>query len=184
MHVVSRLALILGLVPLIWLVAQVWWRGEHPYAEWWLLACAYGVSWLADTAAQYVGHALAANAYPLLQCGMLVAILVREKRQALTVIGTFALVGMLSVVAFGPKNHVALHTVAWLTVAGLAWQQRGLGPVRWALVMTFGVGWLAWMGFQLNPVSFAPWIGYQVVRAVGTALLCRSMARQVSVRFA
>lgn len=183
MHVISRLALILGLVPLIWLVGRAWWKGEHAYAEWWLLACAYGVSWMTDTAAQYVGHALSANAYPLLQCGLLVAILLPKKQEALAAIGTMALTGMASVLAFGPTNHVVLHTVAWLTVVGLAWQRPQLGPLRAALLTTFGLGWLAWMGFQLNPVSFVPWIGYQVVRAVGTALLCRAMTRQSSVQF-
>lgn len=184
MQAISRIALILGLVPLIWLVARVWWRQEHPYAEWWLLACAYGVSWLADTAAQYVTHAVSANAYPLLQCGLIVAILLPKKTEALTAIAVFALVGMFSVVLLGPKNHVALHTVAWLTITGLAWQRLELGPLRLALLTTFGIGWLAWMAFQWNPVSFVPWIGYQVVRGVGTVLLCRAMARQSFVRFA
>lgn len=183
MQAISRLALILGLVPLIWLVARVWWRQEHPYAEWWLLACAYGVSWLADTAAQYVTHAVSANAYPLLQCGLIVAILLPKKTDALTAIATFAVVGMFSVVLLGPTNHVVLHTVAWLTVTGIVWPRTDLGPLRWALLTTFGLGWLAWMGFQLNPVSFVPWIAYQATRAAGTGLLCRAMTVPSSVRF-
>lgn len=179
---VGEVAHVLGLIPLIYLVWRVWWRSAKPDAEWWLVALAYTVSWVADTVAHGMNPLIPAHSYVMLQSGLIVGA-VLPKEAALHVVGVFCVVALGAVVWLGPTGQIPLHTVTWLTVAGLAWRWR-LAPdatrIVAALGMSFGIGWLAWMAMQWSP-TFLTWGAYQGTRAMGTLLLCWAMARPFPV---
>lgn len=159
----------IGLVPLLWLIGLAWQRDNRDAAYWWL-ATAFGVSFLADTAAHFVNPGVTGNVYPLLQAGLVGCVLLdRVEIQVLLI--TLGIVGAGAVLWLDTGGYVPLHTVAWLGTAGIVYQSQVLGPLRWSLIMTFGVGWLFWLLYAAHPGWFG-WGLYQLTRVAGMALFC------------
>lgn len=173
-RVVSEVAAEMGLVPLAWLV----WlrlRGRSPGLAWWWLAAAFFVSWLADTAALWVNPDLVGNLYPVTQAALVGAVLLDRLEAAEFAFALFV-VALVAVFWRGPLGiDVFLRTVAWGSVAVLAWQYHALWRLRDALLVSFGVGLVAWWWYALAP-GWLTWGFYQVVRAVGIALFCAAAA--------
>ncbi len=162
-----------GIVPLLWCIGLALHRGLMA-SEWWIMAAAYGVSWVADSVALGPNRIIAYNCYVMLQSGLIAAVLA-PKRAALEIVTAFALVGMGSVLLLGPTNLVPLHTVCWLSLAVLAlW--RTVGLLRSALLASFGLGLLLWFWFQQSP-TFTTLGAYQCTRILGTTLLLWAMTR-------
>jgi len=155
----------MALVPLAWLAV----RGERR-AEWWWLAAAFAVSWLADTAAHFGDPFLFGTVYPVGQAGLVVIVLA-ERRAAVAFIGLLMVAGVVAVLWEGLSGPALfLETIAAAIVVSVAWHlpHRRL---RATLLAAFGVGWVAWVGYTLAP-GWTSWGIYQGVRAVGLALFC------------
>jgi hypothetical protein len=169
-RIISEIAAEMGLVPLAWLV----WlrhRGRNPGLAWWWLAAAFFVSWLADTAALFVDPDLVGNLYPLTQAALVGAVLL-DRLEAVEFAFALTVVAFVAVAWHGPLGiDVLLRTVAWGSVAVLAWRYQALWRLRDALVVSFGFGLLAWWWYALAP-GWPSWLTYQAVRALGIALFC------------
>jgi hypothetical protein len=163
--VIFEVAHHMALVPLFWL----WGRGERR-TEWWWLAGIFLVSWLADTVAHWTGAGLVSAVYPLSQAALVAAVFL-ERRHALAVTGALVLLGLVSVLTHGVATpEVLLHTVAWLSAAGIV-AFLPLGRLRVALLVLFAGGWLAYLGYVLAQ-GWASWLTYQGVRAASIGLFC------------
>lgn len=163
----------MALLPAIWL-SGLRVRGTRCAVEWWWLAAAFGVSWLADTAAMWVDPWLVSLVYPVSQSAIVGAVLL-DRREAIRFTLTLMAVGVVAVLWRGVgQPDVLLRTVAWLTVAGLAVERRE--PVRSVLLIAFGAGWLAWMGYATWP-GWPSYLIYQAVRATGIAAFCWAAMR-------
>jgi len=182
MPLIFELAHWLGLVPLVWVAGRSVWARHLPNAGHWWLALAFGVSWLADTAAHWVDPWLVGLVYPVTQAAIIGAVLL-PRREA----GIFAaaLVAVGIAAAGGERVQgpdVLLRTVAWAGLAGIVWPRRNLGPLRTALLLAFGTGWLAWLGYAMWP-GWTSWGLYQGTRALGAGWFCwAGAARRPSLR--
>jgi hypothetical protein len=175
--VIFEVAHLLGLVPLCWLAV----RGETR-AEWWWLAVAFAVSWVADTVAHLVNPWLPAAVYPVSQAAVIGAVLL-PRRDAWLFAGALVLVGIAGVLlegVWGPD--LFLETVASLGIVGIVYA-RPLGLLRLALLVAFGMGWLAWIGYLFVP-GFPSWGVYQGVRAVSLGFFCWARERAPRLRLA
>lgn len=161
----------MALIPLLWLAL----RGERR-AEWWWLAGAFGVSWLADTTALWWANPWLVNAvYPVSQAGIVGAVLL-ARQEARLFVGLLVVVGILTVLTEGLTGpDILLETVSAGGVVVIVWP-RPLGRLRLALLVAFGGGWLAWMGYLLDP-GWLWWSVYQLLRAVGYGLFCWASLR-------
>lgn len=168
-HWPSYAAWLLGLVPLAWLEIRRRCLQWNPRRDW-LIAAAYGVSFLADTGGLLGWPDLAGNVYPLSQAA-LIGYALLERRQAVHLLGLLTLVAVCAIGWRGVEGRdVLLSTVASLTIAGLA-MQTTTGVVRAALLVSFGVGTLAWLAYAALP-GWPTWGIYQGTRLLGTLAFC------------
>lgn len=160
----------LGAVPWLWLVVLHLCRQGRGW-EWWWLAAAFGVSWIADTVAHCYGQFPISPLYLVTQTGLIAAVLL-PRRDTLWFLGLLVPVAGIAFLTYPlGKPDWLVHTVAWLGLTGSVYPLKALGRLRWALLVSFGLGWVAWMGYVLSP-GWISWIGYQSVRAVGIGLFC------------
>lgn len=152
----------MALIPLVWCLA----RREHRL-EWWWIAGAFAVSWLADMLAHFVDPWTISAVYPVTQAAVVGAVLLTRHDAKLFVVGLLA-AAFLSL-RF-PRPDVILHTVAWLGVVGIVWSLP-IGRLRLTLLTAFGLGWVAWLVFVLSP-TWPTWYAYQVTRALGLGMFC------------
>lgn len=169
-QILGPLAVTVGLVPLAFL-AYLQRRGQKRDAAYWWLAGALAVSFLADVASFVVPLRATNDAYPLLQSGLIGLVLLDRPTAVLYCVG-LALASLL-VPLFGlHRPDWAFATVAWLSVAWIAYRYQALPAwLRLSLLVMFGLGWLAWIGYVLWP-GWVGWLAYQGCRAAGTGLFC------------
>lgn len=156
----------MALLPALWLALRMDRR-----TEWWWLAGAFGVSWLADLAALF-SHApwLISTVYPVSQAAIVIAVLA-DREEALVYTWLLVLVGIVSVLAEGVTGPtLLLETVAAASVVSVVWPLP-LGKLRICLLVAFGGGLLAWIGYVIAP-GWTSWLVYQSVRAVSLLLFC------------
>jgi len=155
----------MGLIPLVWLAVR-----RERRAEWWWLAAAFGVSWLADTAAHFGDPLLFGTVYPVGQAGLVVVVLA-ERHQAAAFVGLLMVAGLVAVLWEGITGpDLFLETIAAAIVVSVAWRLPDR-RLRATLVYAFGVGWLAWVGYTLSP-GWLSWGLYQATRVVAAAMFC------------
>lgn len=152
------------------------WRGHQIDAQWWIMAEAFAVSFLADSVSRSNPSAawLVSLVYPVSQTLLIAAVLL-PRRDTLWFAGAIVMAGLLSIAWRGTDGpEILLRSVAWLGLCGLIVDRWALGPLRTALLVSFGLGWFAWLGRSLWPIL--PWwyIG-QTVRLAGLLLFCRAM---------
>jgi hypothetical protein len=166
---VNEIAHQMALAPLV-AVAVEHWRGKRPDVAFWWLGSAFGVSWLADTAAHWVSPWLVSAVYPVSQAA-LIAVVFLGRGDSVRFLKLLVWVAALSILtnnAHGPE--IILRTVAWggVTIIALdhakGWTQR-------ALVVSFGLGLVAWAVHSFALV-IPTWYAYQGTRAVGIGLFC------------
>jgi len=170
MSVVAFLAWAVGLVPLIWLVAE----GERR-REWWWLASALGVSFLADLGALLMEPHWASAVYPVLQASLVGAV-VLSRENAAAYVALLIASGWASLQLHQSPDWL-LHTVSYLGCAFLAYH-RAPGRLKEALVLYFGLGWLAWLSYVLSP-GWASWGTFQGIRALGILWFCLAQQEKV-----
>jgi len=169
--VIFEVAHTLGLVPLAWLAL----RREHRL-QWWALAGAFAISWLADTLAHGVDPWFVNALYPVSQAG-LVAVVLLPRRDAKLAIGVLVVAALLVLWLEGIQGpDVLLETVSAGVVVGSVWRHP---QFRGSFATAFGGGWLAWMGYLLAP-GLATWGLYQTVRALGVGWFCWAQTRKVT----
>jgi hypothetical protein len=159
----------MALLPLLWLALR---RERRP--DWWWLAGALAISWVADSMAHVVPASWVSSAYPVSQSGLLGAILL-PKRSAGYFVSVLVAVGIVAL-WLGERPDVLLHTVAWLGLTALVWPLR-LGRLKESLVLLFGLGWVAWLAYALDP-GWASWLAFQGIRALGLGWFCLAQAER------
>ena len=163
----------LGAVPLLYL-AWLGFRYQRRDPAYWWVAAGYFASFLADTAAHWIGHPLVSSTYPILQAGLIAAALLPAAELTLFVV-VMAWAATTAVAWQGITGvDILLHTVCWLSLAGIAYRARSV-PFRDALLTSFGVGWLAWLLYSADP-GWLSWAGFQLTRVAGTAAFCVAVA--------
>lgn len=177
--ILGSVAWTLGLVPALWLAGLAGRRRSLP--PWtWAMAGGFGVSWIADAIARWVGAGPVSQVYPVMQAAVFTAVLV-PRHWAENVIALFLLAASASIVMRqGIGLDILLHVLAWGTVAGLAWRYTAHG-LRGALLVYFGLGVLAWLGYVVWP-GWGSWLTYQGTRAVGLGWWCWTVWRVTSRR--
>ena len=161
----------MALVPLLWCLVR---REER--SAWWWIAGAFFVSWLAD-GATLIGYPtwIPATVYPVSQAAI-VTLVLASRREAATYIGLLVVVGIVTVLTEGVTGPTLfLETVAAGIVVGVVWD-KPLGFLRWTLLVAFGIGWLAWVGYVIAP-GWTSWSVYQAVRAVSLVMFCWASVR-------
>lgn len=160
----------MALVPLVWMGGLTV-RGYIRGWEWWWLAIAFGVSWLADTAALVADPWIISAVYPLGQSA-LVGLVFLTRRDGLRFLMALLAVGVAAMLwrgAAGPE--VLLRTVAWGAVVGIVLDRWALGRLRTTLLVYFGLGLFAWWLYALSP-GWWTWGAYQFLRLAGILLFC------------
>lgn len=157
----------MALLPVLWLAGLAW-HGQSRGVLWWTLAVVLGVSWVADTAAHWVDPWLVSALYPAVQALVFAGVVLPQPA-----LGRFAIIvslaaGMAILWRGGPHPEILAHTVAWTGLIMLAWPHKA---IRLPVLVTFGLGWLAWLGYNFVP-SWLTWGVYQSVRAVGLGVFC------------
>jgi hypothetical protein len=140
------------------------------------MAGAFFVSWIADacTLAGVDSH-LVSLVYPVSQAALVGAVLLDREEAAIFVAGLVS-IGVVAVLWKGVGTpDVLVHTVAWASIAIVALDRAALGKLRLALLVAFGFGWLAWLGYTLSP-GWPTWLAYQGVRALGIGTFCWAAA--------
>lgn len=158
----------MALAPLVWLLALRTVQSRRDPAYWWL-AGAFAVSWIADALAHVVDPQLVGAVYPVSQAALVCAVL-GTRDDAKVFVVTLVGAGLASLV-LDSRPDLLLRTVAWVGVAGLVWDRPGLGRLRGALLVTFGLGWLAWLVYVAFP-GWDSWGAYQLTRAAGIGWFC------------
>ncbi len=155
----------MALIPFLWLLGR-----RETRTEWWWLAGIFLVSWLADTVSHWTGTWFVSAVYPVSQAAIVGAVFL-DRREALQFTGALVVLGLVSVLTHGVSTpEVLLHTVAWLGAAGVV-AFLPLGRLRVALLVLFAGGWLAYLGYVLQP-GWPSWLRYQEVRALSIGLFC------------
>jgi len=137
---------------------------------WWFVAAAFGVSWLADSAAHFVNPWLIAAVYPVSQVGI-IAIAFAPPRHAYAFIGLLVVAAFVAVLWEGTTGpDLFLETIAAGVAVSVIWVTPP-SPLRLTLLVAFGVGWIAGMGYALWP-GWSSWYVYQGVRAMSLGMFC------------
>jgi hypothetical protein len=152
-------------------------RRQRRDAAWYWLAGAFFVSWIADSfALAGIEPWLMSLVYPVSQAAIVGAVLLEREDAALFVLA-LVIVGILAVLWKGVGTpDVLVHTVAWGSIVCVAFDRDALGKLRLALIVAFGFGLVAWLGYTLTP-GWPSWLAYQGVRALGIGTFCWAAAK-------
>lgn len=164
----------MALLPLLWLVILDQY-GHHRAVIWWALAVVFGLSWLADTLAHSFPPWLISALYPLAQAVTLAAVFL-PIAAAWRFTGAILSVGAVAICVHGiERPELVTHTVAWVGILLMMWQQRG--RLRAAILTGFGLGWLGYLAYAFSP-SWPTWGVYQGIRAASLGVFCWATAPQ------
>jgi hypothetical protein len=168
----------MALLPLGWVAIH-----RERRVEWWWLAGMFAVSWLADAATIWSYPTwVPVTVYPMSQAALAIAVIEPRPRATLFV-GVLALATVLTVLIEGVQGPTLfLETVAAGLVVGIVWPMP-LGRLRVMLLTAFGLGWVAWVGYVLDP-SFGTWGVVQAVRAVSIGMFCWATQSRPALRLA
>ena len=170
MQVSGEAAHQLGLVPLVWLLAQRS-AGVRFAPQWWAMAAAFLISWLADWVSHWTSTFPVGPFYLLGQGTCIVWALcpttVAEQFTGLLAVTINVAVATLDMA----KPDVLVHTVAWLGLLVCVWGEPMSLELRVTLLLAFVMGWLAWLGYVVRP-GWTSWLAYQGVRASSVVAFC------------
>ncbi len=158
-HRVAEFMHWIALLPLAWLcVLHV--RGKTRDRGYWLIAVAFGMSFLADTAAHWIDWTVVSVTYLGAQAGI-VGMVLLTRWQAAWFVVLLTITGFVAL-ALHPtrKLDVLQHSVAWLGICAVALNRWEIGNVRTAL-------WVVWIWYVIAWPSFPAGYTVQSVRLVG-----------------
>ena len=166
----------LGLLPLAMLAALQLAGRRYDPVYWWL-GIAFGVSWLADTAAHWISPPLVSVVYPVSQASIVVAVLL-PRAHAAFVLAIVVLVAIGVVVFRGVDSPEALiRATAWGAIIAALLPASTLGFLRTILLFYYGLGLLAWLGYVAAP-GWVAWGIYQGTRVLGIGGFCAQSLRR------
>jgi len=185
--------LAIDLAPLLFLAGLAWYRRPVDAAYWWI-AGALAVSFMADVLSLVLPNRATNDSYPLLQSGLIGLVLIEQRKQAIRYCYLLAGAALLVPLAGMQGPDVLFSSVAWLSVAWIAYRYQSLpARLRLSLLVLFGLSWAAWMVYcggralwwdstaevWSGPAwAFAGLYGiYQLTRLTGTALFCWAALR-------
>jgi hypothetical protein len=152
----------IGILPALWL-GVLWASGRKVGSAWWWMAAAFGVSFVADLLAEWLGHPAVSQVYPTAQAVLFLFVLV-PRGVAIRLSGLLLFISGLSLgLRQGLGLDVALHATAWGGVAVVADAVLAPSRLREALVWGFALLTLAWVWFWATP-TMAAWSAVQLVR--------------------
>lgn len=164
----------LELIPLTWLVL-LHRDGQKRGAAWWWLAAAFTVSWVADAIARELPpdeRWVVSLVYVVSQAALIGAVFL-DRLDALRFTLVLGMVGVADVLLFGRAvlagPDILLRTVAWGSVAGLAWQTPA--RVRASLLVTFGLGLVCWLAYTAVP-GWTTYLTYKAAWTTGLVVFC------------
>lgn len=172
----------MGLVPVLWLAALAL-IGHRRGAAWWWLASALSLSWVVEWLVHRYGPSPLSPLYLVTQ-GALIGSVLLPRDDALWFLGLLAVAMGLRLLGGVPTQpDLLVHTVAWWGIVLMVWHRPTLGRLRLSLLVSFGLGWLAWFIYVLWPDSpgvltanlprpSGTWEAFQLCRAVGIGLWC------------
>lgn len=167
----------IGAIPLLWL-ALLAAQGKQRERQWFVLAFAFFISWLADSAADAgVNPWVMSIVFVVSQTALIGAVFLRrEPAIILTMLITVA--GCLAVAIQGVEGpDVILSTVAACAVILIVWKHPAR-KVRASLLVYFGLGQWAWIAHAIAvenrdvPMYLPTYFAYQGCRLVGILLFC------------
>ena len=163
----------IGALPILWLGALSL-RYETRGTEWWWLATALGVSWIADTVALFAHVPDQVGAvYPILQTG-LIALVLLDRFWATNAIGLMLFTALVNVAWLGPRgDEWLLNTVSSAIACATVLLRWELGLLRSALLVLFGIGAIFWLWYVADPFGPGYWL-YQGTRLTATLMFCRA----------
>lgn len=162
----------LGALPVI---AMILIRDRHPSD--WVVAFAFGVSFVADSASLMLGPSWTASyLYPAFQLWLFARIAIPRPGSLLAIVIVLVCTSLLSSMQGNSTiPEVVVSCGGGLAISVFAWRDDTIDPhIRWAVLSYLGVGSLFRMWFPLlvglstvMPFMIA-WGAYQLARAVGT----------------
>lgn len=171
----------MALLPLAWLGGLTA-RGRKREVQWWFLAVAFAVSWLADTTAHWLPPLAVSVAYPIAQATIVIAVF--DTKLASQAVAVLTIVTMTVVALQGTdKPDAFVHTVIWLFVAAVAYLHAKLPRLRIALLVYFGLGLAGWIAYVIRP-GIPTWSIYQSIRLLGLSLFCWAALQTSALRLA
>jgi hypothetical protein len=147
-------------------------RGERRGAEWWWLASAFAVSWVADTLAHWANPWAIGIVYPIAQ-GVVVAAVLSSKERAAEILGVAVAVAVAVILTAGVDSpDILVRSVAWLPLVWIVARTPSLpARLRACIAVYFGLGWVTWL-VHVKWLVVATWYPYQGARLVGLAMFC------------
>lgn len=177
-RLIAEASVTLGIVPLLF-VAMRDRAGFRIERHWWVMAAAFGISFIADSAAHWVSPWIIGVVYPLSQASLFGAVVMLDVRKKWGFLALLLGVGIFAVLTHGVSGpDILLRTVACLGLSLLVWPLRSLGVLRWSLLAYFLVGWGYWMAYVLLP-GWTTYLLYQSSRVLGISLFCYAASRPV-----
>lgn len=179
METLHWLAFALGAVPALYLATL-----PRPVpAKWWVLAIAFGVSFIADVVALSIGPGdgtqKVSQVYPLLQAGLFALVLAPSAIAAAVVAVAFAASSASLMLRLAMGWDVLLHVIAWGSVSAMAWTEVPRGRLRTTLAAGFAALAAAWYVFAVltdpgvpHPHGLALWTSVVCVRFVVAIGFC------------
>lgn len=107
--------------------------------------------------------------YPVMQTAVIGAVFL-PRRDAWMVAGVLLIAAIAGLLLEAPGPSLWMDTLSAGIVVGLVWP-RSLGRLRTSLLVGFGGGWLAWVGYMFAP-GYLMWGLYQMTRVFATGLFC------------
>ena len=169
---IAEVAHQMALVPLAFLL----WRrvrGASVDGAWWALACAFAVSWVADTVSDLIpaqSRWIVSLAYPIVQTAIVGAVLL-PREFAIFLVGVLSSAAIAVGIFMGVNGPDGVfRTIAWLIIVAILLVRRDLpARLRVALGVYFGLGWATWL-IHVVWLVVLTWYPYQGARALGLLL--------------
>ena len=168
----------IGLLPLLAAYVR---KPPEPYR---LIAWGLAVSFFADTAVHFGASPLVVSiVYPVTQAFVIALALDDTAGNVLALLAALVSAGLAAAGLYDPAAplpDVLLSTVAFGSVAGLAWMTLRPSVLQTALVVYFLAGLIAWWAFAWTAYTRQAqdaMTAYQWSRAVGIALFCLALAK-------
>lgn len=177
MRYTPEIAHYMALLPL---AVMAWLRllGQRRASAWVWLSIAFAISTGADSLSEHLpkdDRWWPTLVYPVIQTG-LISLVLLPPRVAVFLVTLLIVLACNAALWLGFKGpDVLLHSIASLSVVWMAQQDADMPrDLLAALVIYFGVGWVAWLVFAQAPMVPA-WCAYQGVRLLGLLVFSYAM---------
>ena len=168
-----------GLVPLVAMVLL----GRRLSMEWWLLALAWSVSWVADSVTHFAGGAwFVSHLWLWLQFVYVLAVFMAPSIHRAMAMSAVVLMAMSSAQLSAPGPDWLLTSGGSALILTAAWRAEGRGAaLALPAFVYFGLGSIAylWMVSRMGSPEFSPaWQTYQACRLLAFLLFVVIVIRE------